>query len=410
MDVTVFRKKEPAPPCSVRVPSSKSLTHRALIAAALADGTSQIFSPARGDDILATIRCLRALGAKTEDLGDRITVTGPMDHTADSVLDCGESASTLRFLIPVCAAGGAPVRFTGSGRLLERPLEVYRGIFGQERFSITGGILTVRGPLPEGRITVRGDESSQNISGLMFALPLLSGDHVIDIIPPLLSSPYVDMTAEVLKAAGIETARDSLMIRVPGGQRYRPFEYTVPPDWSSAAPFIVLSLITGQDITIENADRGSLQADAAILGFAERFSENGEPSAIEADISDCPDLGPLLFAAASLAEGTTVIRGIKKLRTKESDRVLAMKTALEKLGVSVRIEEDAAYVTGSKVLLGGAVLDGFSDHRIVMALAVLACAAEEPVTITGAEAVSKSWPNFFSMLETIPSVITSFSV
>ena len=410
MDVTVYRKKELASPCSVRVPSSKSLTHRALIAAALADGTSEIISPAKGDDILATIRCLKALGAKIESSGDRITVTGPMDLFTESLLDCGESASTLRFLIPLCAISGVPARFTGSGRLLKRPLSVYRKIFGPKRFSITDDILTVRGPLLSGRFSVRGDESSQNISGLMFALPLLDGNSVIDIIPPLLSAPYVDMTAEILKAAGIETVRDGLTIRVPGHQRYRPFNYTVPADWSSAAPFTVLSLITGQDITIENADPGALQADAAILGLAERFKASGKLRAAEADISDCPDLGPLLFAAAALAEGTTVIRGTGKLRAKESDRVLAMQTALEKLGVSVRTEEDAAYVTGTEVLRGGVVLDGSSDHRIVMALAVLACAAEEPVTITGAEAVSKSWPDFFSILETIPSVFTSFSV
>lgn len=410
MDVTIFRKKELAAPCSLKVPSSKSAAHRAMTAAALADGTSEIISPAAGDDINATAGCLRALGAEIEDLNGRLLVTGPADPCRDVLLDCGESASTLRFLIPLCASSEAPAHFTGKGRLLRRPLEVYRKLFGAKNFSFEGGILTIRGPLAPGLFRLRGDESSQNISGLMFALPLLDGDSVIEIIPPLLSAPYVDLTAEVLKTAGIETLREGLSVRIPGRQKYHPFSYTVPADWSSAAPFAVLGLLTGQAISIENTDSASIQADRAVLSFAERFKATGDLRAIEADISDCPDLGPLLFAAASLAEGTTVIRGINKLRGKESDRALAMKTELEKLGVGVRLAEDEAFVTGRESISGGAVLDGHADHRVVMALSVLACAAEGPVTISGAEAVSKSYPGFFKDLATIPSVFTSIKL
>ncbi len=410
MDVTICRKKEQAAPCSLKVPSSKSAAHRAMTAAALANGTSEIMSPAEGDDINATEGCLRALGAEIEELKDRLLVTGPADPGRDVLLDCGESASTLRFLIPLRASSEAPARFTGRGRLLKRPLEVYRELFGAENFCMEDGILTVRGPLSPGHIKLRGDESSQNISGLMFALPLLDGDSVIEIIPPLLSEPYVDLTAEVLKAAGIETRREGLSISIPARQKYYPFSYTVPADWSSAAPFAVLGLLTGQAISIENTDSASIQADRAVLSFAERFKATGKLRAIEADISDCPDLGPLLFAAASLAEGTTVIRGINKLRGKESDRALAMKTELEKLGVRVRLEEDCAYITGRRSISGGAVLYGHADHRVVMALSVLACAAEGPVTISGAEAVSKSYPGFFKDLATIPSVFTSIKL
>ena len=410
MDVTICRKKEQAAPCSLKVPSSKSVTHRALIAAALADGTSEIISPAEGDDINATEGCLRALGAEIEELKDRLLVTGPADTGRDVLLDCGESASTLRFLIPLCASSEAPARFTGKGRLLRRPLEVYRELFGAENFCMEDDILTVRGHLAPGLFKLRGDESSQNISGLMFALPLLDGDSIIEIIPPLLSEPYVDLTAEVLKDAGIETRREGLSISIPGRQKYHPFSYTVPADWSSAAPFIALGLLTGQDISVENTDSASIQADRAILGFAERFKVSGRLCAIEADISCCPDLGPLLFASASLAEGTTVIRGTAKLHGKESDRALAMKTELEKLGVRVRLEEDCAYITGRRSISGDAVLDGHGDHRVVMALSVLACAAEGLVTISGAEAVTKSFPGFFKDLATIPSVFTSFKL
>ena len=404
------------------LPPSKSVSHRLLIAAALADGTSRIFSMARNRDTEATIRCLRRLGARIDDSSDPVLVTGPVQLSAydGKELDCGESATTLRFLLPLFAQSGRRCIFTGQGRLMERPEDVYEEIYGKtgEFIRICGseltecfpkqtrdsfpGLISVKGKLQPGVFTVRG-----NIS---FG-----------------SAPYVDLTIKALETAGVKavlqrssdadaaSGRPAASIHVPGSQKYRPFDAKAEADWSSAAVFAVLSILRRQPVLLEGADPDSRHADRAVLDFAEKLgakwsAQKGgvliEPPAegqairpIEADLTHCPDLGPVLFAAATQAEGTSVFSGISRLRLKESDRVSCMQEELDKLGCSMRADEDTAYIDGPVRIKGGLTLSSHGDHRIAMALAVLAECAEEPVKIEGAQAVSKSWPGFFEALE-----------
>ena len=417
------------------VPSSKSISQRALIAAALADGCSGLHGLSRCRDTQVVIEAIRQLGAWVDDCTDPVLVKGigapvnalPKDRAeigtdAEDLpvgpVDCGESAAALRFLIPLFAQSGKRCLFTGKGRLLERPQTVYETIYGTEGRSFTnnGAYIAVKGRLKPGTYTLPGDVSSQFVSGLMMLLPMLEGDSEIVLSTPLQSAPYVDLTLSVLSMAGVkaEILRDRSGItgvHIPGRQRFLPFDITVEADWSSAAPLLAAAMLCGQDAKVKGLNMESLQADRAITGILNAFAEEAEGpccpgaqrphrfKAIEADISDCPDLGPLLFAAATQAEGTSVFRGCARLRLKESDRIACMEQQLKKLGCSIHSDEDAVYVRGKTAVKGGTTVSGCGDHRIVMALAVLALTAEEPVAIEGAEAVSKSFPEFFGQLE-----------
>ena len=446
MDVTVF-KNESQSPVSVQLPPSKSVSHRLLIAAALSEGTSRIFGMARNKDTEATARCLRRLGAKIDLQSDPVLVTGPASPSLydGKALDCGESATTLRFLLPLFAQGGRRCIFTGSGRLMERPQDVYEELYGKsgEFIRLCGseltecfsqsvkdsftGLITVKGTLSAGHFTVRGDISSQFISGLLFLLPLLDSSSQIDILPPFGSSPYVDLTLEALKTAGIKASlkREGLSqggagispaasIFVPGKQKYTAFEARAEADWSSAAVMAVYSVLSRRPVLLNGACPGSLHADRAILGFAEKLGAGWTPaeggvliepqpggtvSPLTADLTDCPDLGPILFAAATQADGTSVFRGISRLRLKESDRVQCMQEELSKLGCRMKAGADEVLIDGPVRIEGGCTLDSHNDHRIAMALAVLAACAKKPVTIKGARAVEKSWPEFFEELQ-----------
>ena len=444
MTVTLSRKNDIQPagklqtPPVITVPSSKSLSHRALIAAALACGSSQIRNLARNKDTEATIRCLRQLGAWIDDSGDPVLVHGigtpggtdriGADFGAydGKPVDCGESGSTLRFLLPLFAQSGKRCIFIGKGRLMERPQSVYESIYGRsgEFIRVCGneltecfserekaslpGYITVKGALGPGTYTLRGDVSSQFITGLMFLLPLLDGTSRIEILPPFESASYVDLTMEALRLAGIRTEMQTsagrtqeipaAVITIPGRQHFEPFDYTVEGDWSAAAFPIALGALTDGRITVKGVDPDSAQGDRVILDLVRHFGDPGTLHAINADLSDCPDLGPVLFALATQAEGTSIFRGISRLRIKESDRVGCMEKELKKLGCDMRSDADTAWVTGRTEIRGGVTLDGCNDHRIVMALSVLAACAQQPITIEGAEAVSKSWPDFFTQL------------
>ena len=413
------------------VPSSKSISQRALIAAALADGCSEIRGLSRCDDTQVVIDAVRQLGAWVDDSGDPVLVRGSGQflsgiHPADESfavpdaaagapdanglplgpVDCGESAAALRFLIPLFTQSGKRCLFTGRGRLTERPQGPYEKIYNEDgrSFANTGAYIAVQGRLKPGTYTWPGDVSSQFVSGLLFVLPTLDADSEIMLTTPLKSAPYVELTLSVLSLAGIkaELRRDNgsvTGIRVPGRQRYMPFNIDVEADWSSAAPLLAAAMLCGKDAQVRGLNYDSLQADRAILDLLRAFKTSSGLKAIEADISDCPDLGPLLFAAATQAEGTSVFRGTKRLRFKESDRIANMEQQLKKLGCIIRSDEDAVYVTGKTAIKGGVSVSGCGDHRIVMALAVLAITAKKPVTMEGAGAVSKSFPGFFGQLK-----------
>ena len=398
------------------VPSSKSISQRALIAAALADGGSEIYGLSRCDDTQVVIEAVRQLGAWVDDSSDPVLVSGtsgiPLSGENTGALplgpvDCGESAAALRFLLPLFAQTGKRCLFTGKGRLMRRPNDVYEDIYNGDgrSFRQDSAYIAAEGRLGPGKFTIKGDVSSQFVSGLLFLLPMLDGDSEIVLTTPLQSAPYAELTLSVLSLAGIETQprRDEnggmTGISVPGRQRYTPFCMDIEADWSSAAPLLAAAKLLGKDAQVNGLNYRSLQADRAIVKLLDGFGEPGHFKAIEADISDCPDLGPLLFALATQAEGTSVFRGTRRLRFKESDRIACMEQELKKLGCSISSDDDSVTVSGPTAVKGGVSVSGCTDHRIVMALAVLALAAKEPVTIEGADAVSKSFPGFFTQLE-----------
>ncbi len=362
----------------VTPPPSKSLSHRALIAAYLAGSADKISNLARSQDTDATRRCMEALLSP----GDGFPV-----------LDCGESGSTLRFLIPLSLVLRGGAKFTGRGRLMERPQEPYFDIFRKlgVHFEKNGGTLFVSGALTPGVYRLPGDVSSQFVTGLLYALPLLPGDSEIEVTSPLESREYVTMTANVLKKYGITVESHGFQrFSVPGSQRYVPCEYTVESDWSQAG-FWYAARFAGCEIHIAGLDPGSPQGDRAVAELYDRLSTPGDA---EIDLSQIPDLLPPLAVMAALRRGVTRFINAARARMKESDRIAATANMLRAFGVACEERADRLDVTGAKSFRSCAV-DGAGDHRIVMAAAILAARADGPVTLLGAQAVDKSYPAFF---------------
>ena len=409
--MTAYIRPGPPPSGVLAAPPSKSMAHRAVLCAALADGESRLTGLAHSQDIDATLAAAAALGAQVEagESWARIAGAAPLQAPAAPV-DCCESGSTLRFLIPLAALTGRPVAFTGRGRLMQRPQSVYQELFASQglRFEQEGDTLTVAGPLRPGCFSLAGDVSSQFISGLLFALPLLDGDSRLRLKPPVESRSYIEMTRAAQSLFGVASAwLDEYTLAVPGGQAYRPRDMAIEGDWSQAAFPAALGVLAG-DVTVTGLEPGTLQGDAVILDILRRCGGRAEavPGGVrfqksalhgtKIDLADCPDLGPILMALGLLCEGETVITNAGRLRLKESDRIAAMEQELRKLGG--RIESDGGTVTIRRSALHAPAgpLWGHNDHRVVMSLTVLAAAAGLPVQIDGAEAVAKSWPGFFA--------------
>lgn len=369
---------------AITPPPSKSQAHRLLIAAALADGESRIEHLADSQDIQATRRCMAALKAPGEDL---------------PVLDCGESGSTLRFLIPVALALRDGGRFTGRGRLMERPQKPYFDLFDEKGIAYRqeDGVLTVQGRLTPGTFALPGDVSSQFVTGLLYALPLLEGDSRITLTTPLESRGYVDMTLETLERFGIRAeCPDGRTLRVPGGQTYRPCRAAVESDYSQAAFYYAANGLGGQ-VEILGLNPRSAQGDRCIVPYHMQLCGPGEA---ELDVSQCPDLVPPLAAHAALRQGSTRIVNAARLRIKESDRLTAVTQVLTALGADVVEGADRLTITGQpEGLAGGVTVDSHNDHRIAMMTAVAATRCAAPVTITGAECVAKSYPDFWEDYE-----------
>lgn len=333
----------------------------------------------------------------------------------EAPVDCCESGSTLRFLIPLASLTGQEVTFVGRGRLMERPQSVYEALYREQglRFVQSPSGLTVEGALSSGDYTLAGNVSSQFISGLLFALPLLSGNSTLHLIPPVESRSYIDMTRSVQAAFGV-TSRwvDETTLEIPGGQAYRPCDYTVEGDYSQAAFPAVLGAVTG-GVTLTGLAEPTLQGDAAILDILRRcgadFSRTEQGIVFrkaplhgtDIDLADCPDLGPVLMVLGLFCEGQTVIRNAERLRIKESDRIEAMETELRKCGGVLSSAGGTITIEGCAGALHApdGVLSGHNDHRVVMSLSVLALAAGLRLPIDGAEAITKSWPNFFTAIK-----------
>lgn len=393
---------------AVTPPPSKSQAHRLLIAAALAHGESVISNVALSQDIEATLRCLEELGAGFTLDGSTITVRGmganamsPLRRMAYPHLDCGESGSTLRFLIPIALAVRGGGVFTGQGRLMERPLKPYfdlfdeKGVFHEQR----DGVLTVAGLLEPGEYRLPGNVSSQFFTGLLFALPLLNGPSALVPTTPLESEGYIQMTLRAMAQFGVElpvTLSLPPQYHPQGNQTYRAADAAVEADWSQAA-FWYAAIALGSPVELEGLNAFSAQGDMQIVPD---FLKLQGPGDVELDVSGCPDLVPPLAAMAALRAGeTTRLTNAARLRLKESDRLSSVTAVLTALGGSVEEGPDFLSITGKERLAGGVAVDSFSDHRIAMMAAIAATRCEKPVTITGAECVAKSYPDFWEEYE-----------
>lgn len=377
---------------SISAPPSKSMAHRLLICAAMSEGVSTVRRISLCDDALATIDCLRALGAKIDILDDVCRIEG-VDMRRISPrreLFCRESASTLRFIIPIAMLSRNEVKFCGADSLMKRPLSVYEDIFRERelRFEARDNSIYLKGPLRSGKYTISGNVSSQFISGLLFALPILDGDSEITIIPPFESRAYIDLTLQSLKKFGVTAEfSDEFTITVKGNQKYICADLSVEGDYSSAAFCDAFNLLGG-DVKVTGICEHSLQGDKVYKQLYKKLLTN---NAI-IDVSDCPDLSPILFALAAALNGAE-FTGTKRLKIKESDRAYAMKIELEKLGADIEIYENSVRVKKCPLHKPNETLFGHSDHRIVMSLAVLLSLFGGK--IDGAEAVKKSYPSFF---------------
>ena len=386
-------------------PPSKSMAHRLLIGGGLAQGKSVIHGIAPSEDMRATLDCLTALGAHWEWEEDTVTIWGvdPRKPSDERTLPCRESGSTLRFFIPLCLLNGAQTRLYGSEKLFSRPLGVYEEICNRQGllFVPSTGALQVGGKLTSGHFRIKGNISSQFISGLLFALPLLEGDSTIQLLPPVESCSYIDMTIQALAQVGVAVSwKDERTLFVKGGQTYHPIDTTVEGDYSNAAFFAALNTL-GSDITVNGLDEDSLQGDKVYSRFFSLL-ERGTPTL---HIADCPDLGPVLFAVAATRSGG-VFTGTRRLKLKESDRAEAMAQELAKCGVAVTVHEDSVVVYPHDLHAPTEPLCGHNDHRVVMALTVLLTRLGG--RITGAEAVAKSMPNFFTQMRDLGFEVTEY--
>ncbi len=384
---------------TVAVPPSKSMAHRLLICAGLSEGKSVIRGISDCEDVQATLDCLRALGAKCEQTDDTVTVWGvdPRCATVKESLRCRESGSTLRFLIPILLLTKETAVFEGYGRLMERPMSVYEDICRERglTFFRETGRLKVGGGLPCGVYTLPGNVSSQFVSGLLFSLPMAEGESVIELIPPVESRSYINMTLDAMRRFGVLAEWEGdCRLRIAGNQKYTPQDETVEGDYSNAAFLDALNFIGGE-VALTGLREDSLQGDRCYRAAMDALCR-GEGTTVS--LGDCPDLGPILFSVAAAMHGG-VFTETARLRIKESDRVECMRLELEKLGVRMEVEEDRVRILKGELIPPRACLYGHNDHRIVMSLVVLLTLTGGE--ISGAEAVRKSYPAFFSDLERI---------
>ena len=380
---------------TVDIPASKSCAHRALISAALAEGTSVISGVSMSKDIEATIGAMTALGAEFNVDGTTVTVSGISSRIDKAVIDCNESGSTLRFVIPIAAALGTDSRFIGRGRLPQRPIDIYTRELGKNgiKFLTETMPYDITGTLKGGIFEIEGNVSSQFVTGLLFALPLLEGNSEIRLTSHLESRPYVDITIDILRRFGITVESSENGFRIVGGQKYKPYDYRVEGDYSQAAFFYVANAL-GSEVNIANLVPDSVQGDRKILEILNETCYNGSIGCYRADCSDIPDLVPILAVLGAFGSGESVIYNAQRLRIKESDRLVTTAAMLNELGGDVAVTEDGLIIRPTGRMHGGTI-DSAGDHRIVMAAAIAATKTDGAVIIRGAEAAGKSYPDFF---------------
>ena len=395
MNVTINKGKAQG---KIIAPPSKSVAHRMLICGGLANAKSTITGINNSEDVQATLDCLAAIGVQYKHVGDVLEITGREVKKNKQIQEffCRESGATLRFFIPLALLTGKKSIFYGSQSLLSRPLSVYQGICKEQdlMFVKEKDRIILEGPLRAGNFKVQGNISSQFISGLLFALPVLKKDSQISITQPIESHSYIDLTINVMRKFGMKIEwKNERTLYIPGGQKYSPVVDSVEGDYSNAAFFSALNILGG-DVEIEGLSENSVQGDRIYSKYFEMIKK-GTPSI---NISDCPDLGPVLFALAAANNGG-IFTGTRRLRIKESDRCDAMAEELRKFGVSVAVNDDDVVVFPKEFHKPTAVLNGHNDHRVVMALAILCTIFGGE--IEGAEAVNKSFPDFFEKLQSV---------
>lgn len=417
----------------INIPPSKSLAHRAVICAGLSEGISKIDNIIYSEDIKATIKGMESFGVKVEEKAgneDEITKALKVQGTRNfrvvaDTIDCIESGSTIRFLIPIALLTGEEVTFKGRGKLVSRPMNIYYELFESQGIGYennSGNLpLKVKGKLKPETYKVKGNVSSQFITGLMFALPLLEGDSKIVVTTELESKGYVDLTMDSMKKFGVEIEnKDYKEFYIKGNQRYLNRDYRVEGDFSQAAFWIVAGLL-GANIKCKDLNVNSLQGDMEILDIVKKMGANldikeeyievkaSETKGIVIDASECPDLVPVLSVLAALSEGTTRIINAERVRIKECDRLKAMATELNKVGAEIEETADGLIIKGKKSLKGG-IVDSWNDHRIAMAMAVASIKCEEPLIITDSKAVKKSYPHFWEDFVKLGGVINEWSM
>lgn len=396
---------------SIAAIPSKSQAHRLLICAALADTPSKVLCSGTSADILATACCLQGLGVEIQKTDDGFAVNPTLKSAKSKQLQPGESGSTLRFLLPVAGALGYAGCFQMEGRLPQRPLAPLDAELtghGMRLNRPQEDLLAVSGRLVSGDYTLPGDVSSQYISGLLFALPLLPGDSTLTITGKWESADYITMTVRALEQYGIVIHQTAYGFAIPGGQTYHPpKEAAVEGDWSNVAFWLCAGALSQDGMTVTGLDSNSPQGDKEIVNILRRFGaevtvrgdavtvRGGKLRGIQLDASGVPDLVPVVSMVAAAAAGETRITGAARLRIKESDRLEAVSALLQGLGGSVQQLPDGLVIEGGGQLTGGTV-SAFGDHRIAMSAAVAAMIARGSVTVTGAQAVEKSYPAFWA--------------
>lgn len=403
---------------TVVIPSSKSMGHRELICAALAHGQSIVNNVSMSEDITATCRALEALGAQIESLSSTsesgradFKVTGGSLSIREQQIDCGESGSTLRFIIPIAALCQERVTFSGHGKLVTRPLQPYYDIFVQQGLTYSTAKdgclpLTLQGPLRAGEYVLPGNVSSQFISGLLFALPLLAEASCLHITGVLESQSYVSMTLSALAKYGICIKHTNYkQYKISGGQKYESRSASVEGDFSQIAFWLVAGTLGG-NISCQGMQKNSLQGDKVItdiilaMGGSITYTEdaiNVEARQTHGTIIDavnCPDIIPVLAVLAALSKGRTEIINAGRLRIKECDRLAAITQELNKIGAKITELPEGLIIEGVASFAGGEV-DCWNDHRIAMSLAVASIRCEKPLTLVGTECVAKSYPKFW---------------
>lgn len=386
---------------SVKIPPSKSMAHRAIICAALANGKSIISNIDYSVDIQTTIDCMKKLGAHIECFDDYVIIQGidNFDSIQDTNIECNESGSTLRFLIPIFSLTNKKITFTGKNRLLKRPQTIYEELFNENNlyFKQDENKIEILGSLQPKDYILNGNVSSQFISGLLFTLPLLKKESKIHILPPFESRSYIDLTIQMLSKFGIHIYwENELTLVIPGNQQYYAHDEIIEGDYSQYAFFGVLDRINSK-IDIFGMDNTSLQGDKQILGILDDFKEEKEIH--EIDLKNCPDLGPILCILAMFSSGTTRIYNASRLRIKESDRIEAMVSECSKMGSLIETTNDEMIIHGNNVHAPNVELYGWKDHRIVMACAI--ALTKLGGIIDGCEAITKSYPSFFEDLKNI---------